>query len=184
MSTINVKNAHIAFITKDEEGNVVYGTPKPIKNLMKVDVNPVFAEGKNYGDGVITQNEFKLQGANLAVEWNRIPIDIQTELFGRKKTNGRMSITTDDAPQPFAFGYEEELGNGNSEFCWYYDCIANPMSKSSQQSTDNMVFGSNTLTIEAKGREKDGMVADIADTLDPDFVDRETWFQSVEALTP
>ena len=181
MSVINVKNFHIAFITTDEEGKIIYGTPILIPNLMKVDVNPVFAEGKNYGDGVISQNEFKLQGANLAVELNRIPLNVVAEMFGRTIENGEMVISTNDKPNPFACGYEEELGNGDSELCWYYDCIANPPSKSSQQSTDNITFGSDTLTIAAKSREKDGKIAKIADTLSADFISRETWFDAVEA---
>lgn len=182
MSVINVKNAHIAFMTTDEEGKVVYEKPIPIPDLMKVDVNPVFAEGKNYGDGVISQNEFKLQGANLAAEYNRIPLEIMARMFGRTITNGEMVVSTNDKPKPFAFGYEEELGGGDSEYCWYYDCIANPPSKSSQQSTDNISFGSDTLTIAAKGREKDGKIAKIADTLSADFISRETWFDAVETV--
>lgn len=181
MSVINVKNAHIAFITEGEDGEVVYGTPMPILNLMKVDVNPVFAEGKNYGDGTISQNEFKLQGAGLATEYNRIPLDIVAQMFGRTISSGEMVVSTNDVPQPFAFGYEEEIGKGDSEYCWYYDCVATPISKSSQQSTDNLTFGSDTLTIAAKGRDKDGKIARIADTLDPEFLGRETWFSKVEA---
>lgn len=180
MSVINIKNAHIAFITEDEEDNIVYETPEPIPYLMKVDVNPVFAEGKNYGDGVISQNITKLQGANLAAEWNRIPLKIQAKIYGRTVVNGEMETSTEDKPKRFAFGYEEDLGDGNSEFCWYYDCVATPFSKSNQQSTDNITFGSNTLTINAKSRKKDGKIARIADTLDPEFKGRETWFQSVE----
>ncbi|HHX11716.1 MAG TPA: hypothetical protein GX731_02760, partial [Clostridiales bacterium] len=98
MSVINVKNAHIAFITEGEDGEVVYGTPIPILNLMKVDVNPVFAEGKNYGDGTISQNEFKLQGAGLATEYNRIPLDIVAQMFGRTISSGEMVVSTNDVP--------------------------------------------------------------------------------------
>ena len=182
MSVVNVKNAHIAFITEGEDGEVVYGTPKPILNLMKVDVNPTFAEAKNYGDGVISESEFKLQGANLAMEYNRIPLDIVAEMFGRTIENGEMVISTNDVPRPFAFGYEEEIGGGNSEFCWYYDCKAAPIAKSSQQTTDNITFGSDTLNVTAKSREKDGNIARIADTLDPEFLGRATWFSKVEAV--
>lgn len=182
MSVINVRNAHIAFITKGEDDEIVYGPPKPIPNLMKVDVNPVFAEGKNYGDGVISQAEFKLQGANLATEYNRIPLKIVAEMFGRTISAGEMVVSTKDVPKPFAFGYEEEIGVGNSEFCWYYECTAAPMAKSSQQSTDNITFGSDTLNITAKSRDKDGKIAKIADTTDPLFLGRETWFSKVETV--
>lgn len=182
MSTINVRNAHIAFISEGEDDAVVYGTPIPIPNLMKVDVNPVFAEGKNYGDGVISQNIFKLQGANLATEYNRIPLDIVAQMYGRKVENGEMVVSTEDAPKPFAFGYEEEIGGGNSEYCWYYDCLATPLAKASQQSTDNITFGSDTLNITAKSRDSDGKIARIADTTDADFTGRETWFSKVETV--
>lgn len=182
MAVINVKNAHIAFITEGEEGAIVYGTPKPIKNLKKVDVNAVFAEGKDYGDGVISQTEFKLQGANLATEYTRIPLDVVAEMYGRTMENGEMVMSTNDVPKPFAFGYEEDLGGGNSEFCWYYECKATPMSKSSQQSTDNITFGSDTLNITAKSRDKDGKIARIADTTDPLFTGRKTWFSQVEGI--
>lgn len=182
MSVINVRNAHIAFITSDEDDEIVYGTPEPIKNLMKVDVNPEFAAAKNYGDGVISDNEFKLQGANLAVQWNRIPLDIQAKMFGREIENGEMAISTNDKPQRFAFGYEEEISKGKSEYCWYYDCIANPISKASEQSTDNITYGSDTLTIASKGRTKDGKIAKIADTTDPLFIGSATWFAKVDIV--
>ena len=182
MATINVRNAHIAFITKGEGDEVVYGTPKRIPNLMKVDVTPVFAEAKNYGDGEISQTEHKLQGANIAAEYNRIPLEIVAEMYGRTMSAGEMIISTKDVPKSFAFGYEEEIGGGQIELCWYYECMAAPMGKSSQQATENMTFGSDTLNMTAKSRDKDGRIAKIADTTDPLFLDKATWFSDVETV--
>lgn len=181
MSTINVRNAYIAFITKGEDGEIIYGTPEPIKGLRSVNVNPIFAEGTNYGDGVVTDRDFKLQGANLSVEWNKIPLNIQARMFNRTVENGETITTTNDKPMPFAFGYEEEISKGESDFFWYYDCIANPMGRTSEQSTDNISYGSDTLVMVAKGRDKDGFIERHGSTTEPDFVGRETWFSKVEA---
>ena len=86
---INVKNVHYAKNTTDESGVVTREKPKSIAGAMKVSTNPKLATGQLYGDGALSEDVSKLTGCDISVELNRIPTEIQNEIFGKIKDRKR-----------------------------------------------------------------------------------------------
>ena len=176
---INVKNVHYAKNTTDESGVVTREKPKSIAGAMKVSTNPKLATGQLYGDGALSEDVSKLTGCDISVELNRIPTEIQNEIFGKiKDENGIVRDSVENESIEFSFGWEVEVSGGNSEFIWFTRCKAQPIQNEVEQGTDSINFSTDTITITALPDEN-GDIRLFGETIDKDFKCKDTWFKSV-----
>lgn len=176
----NVKNVHYAINKVAEGGTVTRETPVLIAGAMKVSVNPTVATGKLYGDGIVTDEITKLTGAGISLEMNKIPTEVINVIFNRKKDIGT-GITKDsiaNEPIEFSLGWEVELTGGHSEFVWFTKCKATPIQSEVQQSSENMTFSTDTMTITAMPDEN-GDIRLFGETVDKGFKCKDTWFKSI-----
>lgn len=181
---INVKNVHYAKNTVSEGGVITRGTPTLISGAMKISANPKVASGNQYGDGALSDEVSKLTGCDISLEMNKIPTSILNEIFGKEKdSNGITHDNVSNQSVEFSIGWEFELTGGQSEFIWFTRCKAQPKQDEVQQSTDNVNFSSDTLTITALPDEN-GDVRLFGETVDKTFKCATTWFKSVPPTPP
>ena len=146
---INVKNVHLAEITKSPEGVITYSVPEHVVGAMQIGRNPQIASGQLYGDGKVTHETSKKVKYELTVELNKLPTKWRRYMEGVTAVAGVESGTSADQPKPFAIGWEVEKTGGEKELIWFLYCMANPIQVNIRQSEDNITYSTDNLTISA-----------------------------------
>ena len=145
---INVKNVHFAEIT-ETESTITHGTPELVAGAMEVVRTPTIATGQLFGDGKISDSNSKKTAYQIQIQHNRIPSKWRRIMEGTTIVTGVESGTSSDVPKPVAVGWEVEKTNGESELIWFLYCKATPTEERVQQSTENITYSTDTLTLTA-----------------------------------
>lgn len=146
---INVQNVHMAEITESPEGAITFGAPEHVIGAMSVGKVPQLATGQLYGDGKIRHSNSKKVRYQLTVALNKLPSKWRRWMEGVTVTTGVESGTSKDEPKPFAFGWEVEKTGGKKELIWFLYCLADPIQTTDNQSEDNIVYSTDSITISA-----------------------------------
>lgn len=183
---INVKNVVYAMLESDESGGTTYGEVKTISPAMQVQLTPTLASGVLYGNGVQQENIAKITGISLVLDVNKIPIENRAEMMGNKYANGVLEEGAEDEAPYLAIGYEVEETNGCKELIWLLKGRAQPYNSNVQQSTDNINFSTDSLTINFTPRDSDGKLKFFADTANEEFTAQqaEKWFKTGPSAPP
>lgn len=185
---INVKNIVYAILEKDDSSGVTYKDIKPFGKAMQIQLTPTLATGVLYGDGVKQESISKLTGITAVVDVNKIFIDVRAEIQGNKFENGVLIESADDEPPYIALGYEIGQTGKESEYVWLLKGKAQPYGSTVQQTTDNINFGTDSITIEFVPRDYDSEIRKFGDTANSEFTKEmaAVWFDEVggKALAP
>lgn len=168
---INVKNLVYAVITEDTKTAFTTGEIKSFAKAMQVQITPTVATGTLYGDGAKQEDLAKLTGVTLQVDVNKVPIEVKADVLGNTYENGVLVENKSDQAKNIAFGFEVEQTENKREMMWLYKGKAQPFSNTVQQTTDNINFSTDTLTINFVPRELDGAIRAIGDTANADFTE-------------
>jgi len=183
---INIKNAVYCLVTADDKSGTTYGEVKSMGAVMQVQVTPGVSKGTLYGNGVKTENMSRLNGITVVVDVNKIYVEVRSELMGNTMDNGVVVEAAGDEPPYIAMGYEVEQTGGKSEYIWLLKGQAQPINSNVQQSTDNIQFSTDSMTIEFIPRESDGSLRYYGDAANQDFTDKQakTWFDQGPSAYP
>jgi phi13 family phage major tail protein len=168
----NVSKLVFAVILED---TVTSFKHRPIKKLgepMQVQLTYTLATGTVYGGGVKQFNPTKVTGATLQLDINKIPIETRAEIYGNAYENGILSVGKNDKANKIAIGYELEAESDTGikkEMEWIFKGDPQPFGKTTQQTTDNINFSTDTMTINFVPRGLDGLIKKEADTANSAF---------------
>ena len=175
----NLKNVHIAILTKSDQGEFTYGTPVALPGAVSLSLDSEGEASPFYADGVVYFRALTNNGYSgdleiaLITDWFR-----ENVLKEVKDTNGVLIERSDDIePVYFAMLFEFD-GDQKAIRHVMYNCTvsARPTVESSTRE-DTIEPGTETLSISADPRE-DGLVK--AKTGDEtDATTYANWYQSV-----
>lgn len=146
---INVKNVHLAEITKSPEGVITHSTPEHVAGAMEIGKVPQLATGQLYGDGKISKETSRKVKYQITVSLNKLPTKWRRYIEGVKVINGVESGTSKDEPKEFAIGWEVEKTGGQKELIWFIYCLAEPIQEQNRQSEENINYSTDSITISA-----------------------------------
>lgn len=168
----NVSKLVFAIILEDTISSFKYAPIKKLGEPMQVQLTYTLATGVVYGAGVKQFNPTKLTGATLQMDINKIPIEIRAEMFGNTYANGVLHVSKNDKPKKIAIGYELEAESDSGiqkEMEWLYKGDPQPFGKTTNQTTDNITFSTDTLTVNFVPRDFDGRIKSEGDTANSAF---------------
>lgn len=183
---INIKNLAYCKLLTDEAGSTTYGEVKPLSPAMQIQVTASLASGVLYGDGAQEENIAKMTGLAVALDVNKVPIEDRAEILGNKFENGVLAETAEDEAPYIALGYEVPETNGCKELIWLLKGRAQPYNSNVQQSTDNINFSTDSITINFIPRTSDGMLRFFGDTANADLTEQQIskWFTTGPSKVP
>lgn len=179
---INVKNVHLAKVTKSPEGVISFEKPEHIVGAMQIGRNPQLASGQLYGDGKVQHETSKKVKYELNVDLNKLPTMWRRYMEGVKVVAGVESGTSEDDPNHFAIGWEVEKTGGFKELVWFIYCQANPIQETINQSEDNINYSTDSITISALEEDSLGRFYTLIDTEDKEITEKmaEDFFKKVQ----
>lgn len=166
---INIKKPVVALVTSDTEEGTTYGDVEILGEAMQIQLTPAVASGVLFGNGVQTENIGKLSGIAVSLDLNKLYIEKRALILGNEYKDGVLIETAGQEPPYIALGYEVEQTNGTSELVWLLKGRAQPVNETRQQSTDNIVFSTDSITINFIPRDSDHQIRFFGDTANPDF---------------
>ena len=166
---INIKNPVVCLLTSDTEGGTTYGEVEGLGEAMQIQLTPAVASGVLYGNGVQTENIGKLSGIAVSLDVNKLYIEKRALILGNEYKDGVLVEIAGQEPPYIALGYEVEQTNGTRELVWLLNRRAPPVNETRQQTTDNIVFSTDSITINFLPRDSDHQIRFFGDTANPDF---------------
>ena len=127
-----------------------------------------------------------MTGLAVALDVNKVPIEDRAEILGNKYENGVLVETSGDEAPYIALGYEVPETNGCKELIWLLKGRAQPYNSNVQQSTDNINFSTDSITINFIPRTSDGMLRFCGDTANADLTEQQIskWFTTGPSKVP
>ena len=183
---INIKNAVYCKMLTDEAGSTTYDEPKSLSPAMQVQLTTTLATGVLHGDGVQQENIAKITGISMVLDVNKVPIEDRAVILGNKYENGILEEVEGDEAPYIAVGYEVPETNGCKELIWLLKGRAQPYNSNVQQSTDNINFSTDSVTINFIPRDSDGRIRFFGDTANPALTEEQVtkWFTTGPSVPP
>ena len=183
---INIKDLVYCKLLTDEAENTTYSEVKPLSPAMQIQVTASLASGVLYGDGAQEENIAKITGLAVALDVNKVPIEDRAEILGNKFENGVLIEKAGDEAPYIALGYKVPETNGCEELIWLLKGRAQPYNSNVQQSTDNINFSTDSITINFIPRTSDGMLRFFGDTANADLTEQQIskWFTTGPSKVP
>lgn len=167
----NVKKIVYTTIIKDDGLVFQHSVIKKFSDVEQVQFTPTVATGVKYGNGKKTEDVSVLTGGELVVDSNKVPIEVRADIYNLDYTSGVLSEKVGAQPKDIAIGIEIEQTGNYRELVWFLKGKPRFGAQSNQQSTDNITFSTDSITIGLVGRELDGKVRMIMDTANADATD-------------
>lgn len=168
---INVKNLKYAVLTANSSSEYTYATINEMAKAMQIQLTPTLATGTLYGDGAKEEDLAKLTGITVQLDSNKLPIEVRADILDNTYENGVLTESKSDEPKEIAMGFEVEQTNGKREVIWLLSGKAQPYANTYAQSTDNITFSTDTITVSFVPRSLDGAIRKFGDTANADFTD-------------
>lgn len=164
---INVKNAKFAPVSEDTASGYTLGEQVALPGLQQLDITLTTATGELYGDGALVSKTSKITGASVKISLAKLSTACRAGLTGASISEaGVLSVKTSDTVPKIALYAETEEDDGKKEQMWFLVGKAEPAGKSATQSTGNITYSTDELTINFVRREKDLSVYQLLDTSD------------------
>lgn len=175
---INVKNIVYALLLSDTSEGVSYGDVKSLGAAMQVQLTPSLSSGTLFGDGVQQENIAKLNGIAMVIDVNKVPIEERAVILGSEYKDGVLIDKAGDEAPYIAVGYKVEETNASVELVWLLKGRAQPFNSTAQQSTENINFSTDSISINFIPRDFDGVVRYFADSANDSLTSKqvEDWF--------
>ena len=183
---INIKNAVYCVLQTDESEGTTYGDVKSLSPAMQVQLTTSLATGVLHGDGVQQENIARITGIAMVLDVNKIPIEDRAIILGNKYENGILEEVAGDEAPYIAVGYEVPETNGCKELIWLLKGRAQPYNSNVQQSTENINFSTDSVTINFIPRDSDGRLRFFGDTANADLTEEQVtkWFKTGPSVPP
>jgi len=166
---INIARPVYSLILTDTAEGTTYGPVKPLGKAMQVQLTPQVATAVLYGDGSKEEDIGKMKGIAAAVDVNKLYIETRAEIMGNSMVDGVVIEKDGDEPPYIALGFEVEQTGNTKEQVWLLKGRAQPANQTIQQSTDNMNFSTDSVTINFIPRESDKQIRFYADTANSEY---------------
>ena len=117
---------------------------------------------------------------------NKIPVEVRADLMGNTYENGVVHEKAGDEAPYIAMGYKVEQTNKKAELIWLLKGRAQPINSNVQQSTENMNFSTDSVTINFIPRDSDKELRFFADSANSDLTEKqiEEWFKKGPQTAP
>lgn len=166
---INIARPVYSLILTDTAEGTTYGPVKQFGKAMQVQITPQVTTGVLYGEGSKEEDLPKLKGLAVAIDINKLFTETRAEIMGNTKIDGIVIEKDGDEPPYMALGYEVEQTGNTKEQVWLLKGRAQPANQTIQQSTDNINFSTDSVTINFIPRESDKQIRFYGDTADSDY---------------
>lgn len=145
----NLKNAHYAKLTVDEDGSISYETPVPLPGSVSISLDAQGEISSFYADGIVYYKSVSNNGYEGDLELALLPESFRTDILGETLDSNKVMIENADAkPSAFALLFEFD-GDVNSIRHVLYNCSATRPSISSQTKEDTIEPVTDTLSLSA-----------------------------------
>ncbi len=170
---INIARPVYSLILTDTAEGTTYGPVKPLGKAMQVQLTPQVATAVLYGDGSKEEDIGKMKGIAAAVDVNKLYAETRAEIMGNTMVDGVVIEKDGDEPPYIALGFEVEQTGNTKEQVWLLKGRAQPANQTIQQSTDNMNFSTDSVTINFIPRESDKQIRFYADTANSEYTEAQ-----------
>lgn len=118
LATVGIKDFHFAIAT-EVEGVVTYGTPKPIRDIQRISIQPSTSTDKYYADDNTADILDSFDGATVSADFYGVAYKLISEISGSKvDTNGVIvEKGLDEAPY-IAVGFRSLKRNKKYRYVW------------------------------------------------------------------
>lgn len=183
---INITSPVYAKLITDTPEGTTYGDVRSLGKAMQAQLTPSVSSGVLYGDGMQQENIAKLNGIAVVLDLNKISIEDRAEILGHKYENGIIHEKAGDEAPYIAVGWKVEQTNGKCELIWLLKGRAQPINSTVQQSTDNLTFSTDSITVNFIPRESDKEIRYFADSANPDLTEKQIndWFATAPVSAP
>lgn len=154
----NLKNVHAAKLTRNEEGEYEYETPKAIPGAVSISLDAEGDTSPFYADGIVYFRSVSNNGYSGDLEMALIPEWFRTEILKEEldKNGVLIESATIAETEKFALLFEFD-GDVRCIRHVLYNCTASRPSIESETKEDTIEPGTETLSLTADPRE-DGLV--------------------------
>ena len=175
----NLKNVHVAKLTKSDAGVYSYGTPKSLPGAVSLSLDSEGEASPFFADGVVYFRSVTNNGYSGDLEIALIPDWFREEILSETKDDNGVLIETANNVSPVYFALLFEFdGDQRAIRHVLYNCtVSSRPTVESSTKEDAIEPGTETLAISADPRD-DGLVkAKSGD--DTDATTYQNWYQSV-----
>lgn len=174
----NLKNVHVAKLTKGDDGTFTYETPKPIPGAVSLSLDAEGDSSPFYADGIVYFRSNTNNGYSGDLEIALIPDWFRTDILREIKDSNGVLVERSDGRETeyFAMLFEFD-GDINAIRHVMYNCSASRPSIASETKKESIEPGTEKLSLTADPRE-DGLVK--TRTSDDTASDTyKNWYKSV-----
>ena len=175
----NLKNVHVAKLTKSDAGVYSYGTPKSLPGAVSLSLDSEGEASPFFADGVVYFRSVTNNGYSGDLEIALIPDWFREEILSETKDDNGVLIETANNVSPvyFALLFEFDGDQRTIRHVLYNCTVSSRPTVESSTKEDTIEPGTETLAISADPRD-DGLVkAKSGD--DTDATTYQNWYQSV-----
>lgn len=166
---INITNPVYCLLLDDKPEGTTYGEVKSLGEAMQIQITPSVATGTLYGNGKKQEDIGLLNGIAIAIDLNKLYPEKRAEIMGNTMIDGIVIEAAGDQPPYIAMGYEVEQTGGTKEQVWLLKGRAQPANQTIQQSSDNLNFSTDSITINFLPRDSDGQIRFYGDTANSNY---------------
>lgn len=174
----NLKNVHVAKLTKNGDGTFSYATPQAIPGAVSLSLD---AEGESspfYADGIVYFRTTSNNGYSGDLEIALIPEWFRTEILKEVKDSKGVLVETNTNTESVYFALLFEFdGDAHAIRHVMYNCTASRPSIESETKEENIEPVTETLSLTADPRE-DGLVKSRTGD-DTDSATYQNWYSAV-----
>ena len=154
----NLKNVHAAKLTKGNDGNFTYASPRAIPGAVSISLDAEGDSSPFYADGIVYFRSTSNNGYSGDLEIALIPEWFRTEILQEEKDANGVLVERSDNTESVYFALLFEFdGDVHAIRHVLYNCTASRPSIESETKEDTIEPGTETLSLTADPRE-DGLV--------------------------
>ena len=154
----NLKNVHAAKLTKGDDGNFTYDTPRAIPGAVSISLEAEGDSSPFYADGIVYFRSTANNGYSGDLEIALIPEWFRTDILQEYKDGNGVLVEHSDITESIYFALLFEFdGDVKAIRHVLYNCTASRPSIESETKEESIEPGTETLSLTADPRE-DGLV--------------------------
>ena len=181
MAIIGLKNLHYAVMTQEDTATTaaVYGTPKPLKGIVSVDVSPENETATLYGDNTALATFTATKSRAITLEVADLPLEDEAVLLGHdydSETNV-MTVHGNDVAPNVALMFDADTHDGKTQYTTFYKGKFAEAQHTDNTRGESMEFGLHNLEGTFVARTNDDKVYAKKVTTDPTVA--TSWYTSV-----
>ena len=150
----NLKNVHAAKLTKNNDGNFTYDTPKPIPGAVSISLDAEGSSNPFYADGIVYFRSTSNNGYSGDLEIALIPEWFRTDILQEAKDANGVLVERSDNTDVVYFALLFEFdGDAHGIRHVLYNCSASRPSIESETKEDSIEPGKEKLSLTADPKE-------------------------------